>query len=145
LGKHCREGPTRESMPCVGNQKARVKCNFGGTLFTPPCLTNRLQRRFLNSALCLGEIIIIGSTVPYPMSRYLDSNILIGTASSRYGGWIGQIYSERRYEKGITRRSHKVGDRTFNEETLAQCIQLRSYLTRECKPPDYAPESSPSI
>ena len=50
--------------------------------------------------------------------RDLDSNILIGMASDRYAGWIGQIYSEGRYEKGITRRSHKVGDKTFNEETL---------------------------
>ncbi len=50
--------------------------------------------------------------------RDLDTNILIGTASDRYDGWIGQIYSEGRYEKGITRRSHKVGNKTFNEETL---------------------------
>ena len=50
--------------------------------------------------------------------RDLDSNILIGTASDRYAGWIGQIYSKGRYEKGITRRSHKGGDKTFNEETL---------------------------
>jgi len=50
--------------------------------------------------------------------RDLSSNILIGTASDRYAGWIGQIYSAGRYEKGITRRSHKVGDKTFNEETL---------------------------
>ena len=52
------------------------------------------------------------------MFRDLDSNPLIGMASDRYAGWIGQIYSESRYEKGITRRSHKVGDKTFNEETL---------------------------
>jgi hypothetical protein len=39
-------------------------------------------------------------------------------ASDRYAGWIGQIYSEGRYEKGITRRSHKVGEKTFNEEIL---------------------------
>ena len=39
-------------------------------------------------------------------------------ASDRYAGWIGQIYSAGRYEKGITRRSHKVGDKTFNEEIL---------------------------
>jgi len=52
------------------------------------------------------------------LSRDLDSKILIGMASDRYAGWIGQIYSEGRYEKGITRRSHKVGDKTFNEETL---------------------------
>lgn len=45
-------------------------------------------------------------------------NNLIGMASDRYSGWIGQIYSEGRYEKGITRRSHKVRDKTFNEETL---------------------------
>ena len=50
--------------------------------------------------------------------RELHQRILIGTASDRYAGWIGQIYSEGRYEKGITRRSHKVGDKTFNEETL---------------------------
>ena len=50
--------------------------------------------------------------------RGLHSDILIGTASDRYAGWIGQIYSEGKYDKGITRRSHKVGDKTFNEETL---------------------------
>ena len=50
--------------------------------------------------------------------RDLPSNIQIGTASDRYAGWIGQIYSEGRYEKGITRRSHKVGDKTFTEGTL---------------------------
>jgi len=50
--------------------------------------------------------------------RGLHSSILIGTASDRYAGWLGQIYSEGKYEKGITRRSRKVGDKTFNEETL---------------------------
>ena len=50
--------------------------------------------------------------------RDLPKGILIGTASDRYAGWIGQIYSEGRYEKGINRRSHKVGDKPFNEETL---------------------------
>jgi len=48
----------------------------------------------------------------------LPQNILIGTASDRYAGWIGQIYTPGRYENGITRRSHKVGDKTFTEETL---------------------------
>lgn len=50
--------------------------------------------------------------------RDLRQNLFIGTASDRYAGWIGQIYSKGRYEKGITRRSHKVGDKTFNEEIL---------------------------
>ena len=51
--------------------------------------------------------------------RNIPAHILIGTASDRYAGWMGQIYSEGKYEKGITRRSHKVGDKTFNEETLS--------------------------
>ena len=50
--------------------------------------------------------------------RNLPQNTLIGTASDRYAGWIGQIYTPGRYENGITRRSHKVGDQTFTEETL---------------------------
>ncbi|MGA2957946.1 MAG: hypothetical protein ABSF48_19740 [Thermodesulfobacteriota bacterium] len=60
--------------------------------------------------------------------RDLDSKILIGTASDRYAGWIGQIYSEGRYEKGITRRSHKVGDKTFNEETLRSLRRIAARL-----------------
>jgi hypothetical protein len=53
------------------------------------------------------------------MFRGLHQNILIGTASDRYVGWIEKIYSKGRYEKGITRRSHEVGDKTFNEEILS--------------------------
>ncbi len=45
-------------------------------------------------------------------------NILMGMASDRYAGWIGQIYTEGRYTKGITQRSHKVGDKTFIERVL---------------------------
>ena len=51
--------------------------------------------------------------------RDLPQNILIGTASDRYAGWIGQIYTNGPYENGITRRSHKIGDQTFTEETLS--------------------------
>jgi len=50
--------------------------------------------------------------------REFSQNVLFDTASDRYAGWIRQIYSEGRYEKGITRRSHKVGDNTFSEKTL---------------------------
>jgi uncharacterized protein YecE (DUF72 family) len=50
--------------------------------------------------------------------RDLPQSILIGTASDRYAGWIGQIYTKGRYENGISRRSHRVGDQTFTEETL---------------------------
>ena len=60
--------------------------------------------------------------------RNLHPSILIGTASDRYAGWIGQIYSEGGYEKGITRRSHKVGDKTFNEETLRSLRRIAARL-----------------
>jgi uncharacterized protein YecE (DUF72 family) len=50
--------------------------------------------------------------------REIHPDVFLGTASDRYAGWIGQIYSKGRYEKGITRRSHKVGDKIFAEEVL---------------------------
>jgi hypothetical protein len=48
----------------------------------------------------------------------LSQNTLIGTASDRHAGWIGRIYTPGLYENGITRRGHKVGDKTLTEETL---------------------------
>ncbi len=50
--------------------------------------------------------------------RDLHPNISIGTASDRYAGWIGQIYSEDRYAGRITRRTKKVGGKTFVEKVL---------------------------
>ncbi len=50
--------------------------------------------------------------------RRVHPNILLGMASDRYAGWIGQIYSAGRYEKEITRRTHKVGEKSFTEEIL---------------------------
>ena len=50
------------------------------------------------------------------MFRNLHPNIRIGTASDRYAGWIGQIYTPGKYE--ITVRSHKVGKKSFKEEVL---------------------------
>ena len=50
--------------------------------------------------------------------RHLHPEILIGTASDRYAGWIGQIYTEGRYTRGSTQRTHKVGDRSFVERVL---------------------------
>jgi len=48
----------------------------------------------------------------------LHPNILIGTASDRYAGWIGQIYSEDRYTNRITERKHTVGGKSFTERVL---------------------------
>ena len=44
--------------------------------------------------------------------------VLMGTASDRYAGWIGQIYSSDRYEGRISKRSKKVGTQTVMEEVL---------------------------
>ncbi len=50
--------------------------------------------------------------------RGLHPGIRIGTASDRYAGWIGQIYSEERYRGRIGKRAHKVGKKSFREEVL---------------------------
>lgn len=50
--------------------------------------------------------------------RALHPNVSMGTASDRYAGWIGQIYSDQRYSKHINRRTKSVGGRPFVEQTL---------------------------
>jgi hypothetical protein len=44
--------------------------------------------------------------------------ILIGTASDRYAGWIGQIYSQDRYEGRISKRPKTIGGKSFVEAVL---------------------------
>jgi len=50
--------------------------------------------------------------------RGLHPQVFMGTASDRYAGWIGQIYSPGRYENRITHRTHKVGKQSFAEDVL---------------------------
>ena len=50
--------------------------------------------------------------------RGIHPKVFMGTASDRYKGWIGQIYSPGRYENRITHRTHKVGKESFKEEVL---------------------------
>jgi uncharacterized protein YecE (DUF72 family) len=50
--------------------------------------------------------------------RNLHPQILIGTASDRYAGWIGQIYSQDRYEGRITKRTKIIVGKSFIEEVL---------------------------
>lgn len=50
--------------------------------------------------------------------RDTHPNVRIGTASDRYAGWLGQIYSPERYEGSITSRTHRVGKKSFREEVL---------------------------
>ncbi len=42
----------------------------------------------------------------------------MGTASDRYAGWLGQIYTEERYQGRIGQRTKLVGEHTFTEEVL---------------------------
>lgn len=59
--------------------------------------------------------------------RDLHPQILVGTASDRYAGWMGQIYTRARYESRIARRTHTVGGKAFVEETVpvGQMIETR--------------------
>jgi len=50
--------------------------------------------------------------------RDLHPHVFIGTASDRYAGWIGQIYSEEPYRNTISRRPKTVGGKSFTEEVL---------------------------
>jgi uncharacterized protein YecE (DUF72 family) len=50
--------------------------------------------------------------------RDIHPQILLGTASDRYAGWLGQIYTRERYEGRTARRTNKVGGKSFVEETL---------------------------
>jgi hypothetical protein len=50
--------------------------------------------------------------------RDIHPFIHIGTASDRYAGWLGQIYTKERYENRIRKRIKKVGARSYTEEVL---------------------------
>jgi uncharacterized protein YecE (DUF72 family) len=50
--------------------------------------------------------------------RNIHPQISLGTASDRYAGWMGQIYTRERYEGRTARRTHTVGGKAFVEETL---------------------------
>jgi hypothetical protein len=50
--------------------------------------------------------------------RNLHPKILIGTGSDRYAGWLGQIYSQDRYQGHITKRTKIIAGKSFIEEVL---------------------------
>ena len=50
--------------------------------------------------------------------RGLHPDVSIGTASDRYAGWIGQIYSADRYSNRIRSRQNRVGGQSFVERVL---------------------------
>ncbi|MFZ2089598.1 MAG: hypothetical protein WAU47_13585, partial [Desulfobaccales bacterium] len=50
--------------------------------------------------------------------RHLHPQVRMGTASDRYAGWQGQIYTGDRYQGRIKPRPKVVGEHTFTEEVL---------------------------
>jgi uncharacterized protein YecE (DUF72 family) len=50
--------------------------------------------------------------------RHIHPQVKMGTASDRYAGWLGQIYSPERYQGRITQRTKVVGEHNFTEEIL---------------------------
>lgn len=59
-----------------------------------------------------------GSGIDSFFFRGLHPLISIGTASDRYAGWLGQIYSEGRYEGRISSRKKKFGSAYYTEKVL---------------------------
>ena len=50
--------------------------------------------------------------------RGLHPEVFMGTASDRYAGWLGQIYSKELYGDRISRRKKTVGGKSYVEEVL---------------------------
>ncbi len=50
--------------------------------------------------------------------RGLHPDVRLGTASDRYAGWVGQIYSSDRYAGRVAHRTNRVGGKNFKEEVL---------------------------
>jgi len=50
--------------------------------------------------------------------RDVHPHVRFGTASDRYGGWIGQIYPPERYADRVSTRSRKMGGETFTERRV---------------------------
>jgi uncharacterized protein YecE (DUF72 family) len=50
--------------------------------------------------------------------RNFHPNVFMGTASDRYAGWMGQIYSKDLYPGKVTSRTKKVGGSAFKEDVL---------------------------
>jgi len=56
--------------------------------------------------------------------RGLHPRVHLGTASDRYAGWLGQVYTPQRFAHRITRRPKVLGKRKFTEEVLpVECVE----------------------
>jgi hypothetical protein len=74
-----------------------------------------------------SDILLLNDSLTFDLDRFLfrnlHLNLLIGMASDRYAGWMGQIDSEERYKGQITRGTHTVAGKTFVEEVLPVGVQ----------------------
>jgi uncharacterized protein YecE (DUF72 family) len=59
--------------------------------------------------------------------RDLAPGVEVGTASDRYAGWLGQIYTPGKYEGKISARKRRLGGKTFKEKVLP-VESLREYF-----------------
>jgi uncharacterized protein YecE (DUF72 family) len=56
--------------------------------------------------------------------RGIHPHISIGTASDRYRGWIGQIYTDGLYDGKMISRTNRVGKNSFREQVLpVDCVR----------------------
>ena len=82
--------------------------------------------------------------------RGLHPLIHMGTASDRYAGWIGQVYSEDRYKGRITERSKKLGGKSYKERVLPENTGniwgtmpvWSSRFPKRCSPKNYGAKAS---
>jgi uncharacterized protein YecE (DUF72 family) len=89
------------------------------TIYTCPISTGELFRKSEYVTSNPSMMAIRDKVNPYEyLFRGVHSDILIGMASDRYAGWIGQIYSADRYKNRIMERKHTVGGKTFTERVL---------------------------
>jgi uncharacterized protein YecE (DUF72 family) len=59
--------------------------------------------------------------------RNLAPGIKLGTASDRYAGWLGQIYTPGKYEGKVSARKRRLGGKTFEEKVLP-VASVREYF-----------------
>lgn len=74
--------------------------------------------------------------------RGLHPRVSIGTASDRYRGWVGQIYSEGVYDDRMIVRTNKVGKNSFRDQVLPiDCVReyFRHFEVLEVDYTFYAP------
>lgn len=50
--------------------------------------------------------------------RDLHPQVFLGTASDRYAGWLGQIYTPDKYDGWVTRRVKNLEKHSYVEEVL---------------------------